>query len=78
MAEIRFLPVCSNCNWIITEEVGIEETTRLGNPVFNFYEHNFYERQIFPCKCKQCGAYFDSIIIPSTLPFQLKEPEDGT
>ena len=73
MAEIRFLPVCSNCKRIITEEVCIEEIARSGTHIFNFYE-----RQIFPPKCKQCGANFDAIAILSQLPFRLNESEDGT
>ncbi len=63
MAEIEFLPVCSNCHEII---YNIEiDYTGYGHRTTN----KIWSDSIIPYKCPYCGCYFDLITIPTKLPF---------
>lgn len=64
MAEINFLPVCSNCNKVISGNIDCEEYERmdLSLAISMFYE-------ITPRACPNCGEYFDRITMPQRLPF---------
>ena len=48
MAEINFLPVCSNCKNIIYGRIDYEE------------EH----KHIYPVACPYCGSLFETLSIP--------------
>ena len=69
MAEIRFLPVCSNCNRIIYETVDFSP------PDLSYFENNIkyiteLQRYISPNICPYCGEYFNRIVMPTELPFE--------
>lgn len=73
MADILFRPICSNCKCIIEEPVD-----------YVHWEDNYHweaeypMHQIIPYKCKNCGSIFDSIEIPTKLPFHLSvDPSKG-
>ena len=71
MAEINFLPVCSNCKKVILVEVNVEYVD-----VWSLNEKlASKEPIIYPGICPYCGAYFDSITIPGTLPFKVNIDE---
>ena len=71
MAEINFLPVCSNCKKIILEEVNIEYID-----VWSLNEKlESREPIVYPRICPYCRAYFDCITIPRTLPFKVNIDE---
>ena len=60
MASIDFRPVCSNCNRIITEEVGVEYLDEL---LPNHYlEHR--QEHVYPHRCPYCLEWFDTLTIP--------------
>lgn len=71
MAEINFLPVCSNCKKVILVEVNVEyvDVWSLNEKLAN------KEPIINPGICPYCRAYFDSITIPRTLPFKVNIDE---
>ena len=76
MAEILFLPVCSECGevlWdvdvaaapMIVEEIGYTGYKHLAFPSPE------YERDpVCPNMCKKCGAHFETIRMPTRLPFR--------
>lgn len=66
MAEINFVPCCSNCGVKIYDEVGVEYVDELP-PNDYLYRRN---ERVYPHKCPFCGEFFDCITIPSKLPYQ--------
>ena len=60
MAEINFLPVCSNCKQIIHETIDYEE-----------HADTYPSYTITPGVCPHCGERFDSITMPRRLPFKV-------
>ena len=64
--SIEFLPVCSECGYIIREKVEYRETpTRVGGT------SNIIARgELEPSICPNCGVWFDRIILPRDLPFE--------
>ena len=73
MAEINFLPVCSNCNKVLRgETIDCEWHEDILNnpktkPVIKV-AGNCYE--ITPYRCPFCDEYFETITIPTQLPFE--------
>lgn len=60
MASILFVPVCSECGNLITDEVDFIEhnaTNKAGNVLMK-YQH------IQPTECRKCGAEFEVIAMP--------------
>ena len=64
MAEINFLPVCSNCKKVILTEVGI---AYVDDFVPNHYLHE-RRQQVYPYHCPYCHEKFDLITLPKTIP----------
>lgn len=70
MAEIRFLPVCSECGEVIyNTDISYEEAP-CRSPLPQ--RMAFVYRGICPPMCPHCLARFDAIIIPTKLPFEAK------
>ena len=73
MCEINFLPVCSRCNNVLRGETIDYEShvdilnTPESEPITKIL-HNCYE--ITPHKCPFCGEHFETITIPTKLPFE--------
>lgn len=65
MAEINFLPVCSNCRAILDDhEINVCATlTNVANTLMTAPE-----TYIQPSRCPKCGEWFDQITIPRGLP----------
>lgn len=73
MAEINFLPVCSNCHRILYDrEIGVE-TDIINNEVKPLPMKIPYSR-ITPYKCRYCGEYFETVTMPTKLPFYVPTP----
>lgn len=71
MAEIRFLPVCSNCRNVITEEIDWREDADYipyGNNL-NIFD-GFKTHHIVPSICPHCNCIFTKITMPAKLPFE--------
>ena len=70
IASIRFLPVCENCGTVLYgHTVELKERTDLTSHRYDFLAcSNFY--QVNPPVCPKCGCYFDSITMPTKLPFE--------
>ena len=68
MADILFRPICSNCLCIIDETVDYREIDFLSR---EDWMHGARTYEITPYRCKNCGCVFDSIEIPTKLPFHL-------
>lgn len=65
MAEINFLPVCSNCNKVIHGEIDYEEIDTMD---IRLFIHKHWE--ITPRICPYCGEFFETITMPTKLPFR--------
>ena len=69
MAEIKFLPVCSKCNKIIWEQINYEAQL---DKFANSRVYAFCSYAITPYECPYCGEVFESITMPTKLPFDNK------
>lgn len=58
-AEINFLPVCSNCHQVINKTIS--------------YMPDNAPYTITPSCCPNCGAFFETITIPTKFPFYTEE-----
>lgn len=67
MAEIRFLPVCSNCNRIIYETIDFEAAPYFGNKIKYIAAIPPY---ISPNDCPYCGEHFERVFMATELPFE--------
>ena len=67
MARIIYKPHCSECGAVINDKI-MYETINLKNFIGDNYTN------IYPMKCKTCGAYFDCIEI--TPPTNLTKEKD--
>lgn len=65
MAEINFLPVCSNCKCILKEVDWKTEEDVLSNAK----QHYAKTHGIVPSCCQKCNAHFTRITMPTKLPF---------
>lgn len=73
MARIEFLPICSNCGTVLWDKtIDILEDRLVVNreeevlwPVKNW--------NIEPLECPKCRHMFDSIVMPTNLPFETPE-----
>ena len=66
IASIVFRPICSKCKHLIYEEIDyIEYPIQINN--YKKCLSNDYE--IIPNKCPHCNTPFESIEIPTKLPF---------
>lgn len=67
MAEINFLPVCSNCRTILDDQLIdlAENVTLHGQPAYAVKDYS-----IVPRFCPKCREYFSSITMPTKIPFQ--------
>ena len=71
MAKIVFVPVCSKCEKIIFQTVDYSQ-----GPLVLPEAEPFIVKDrgiISPDKCPRCGAYFDCIIMPQSLPFDMDD-----
>lgn len=66
MASIKFIPVCSSCGKIIVDKIDVAKEEIHFNSDKHYAAYNQY---VHPSMCCNCGAHFDSIEIPTTLPF---------
>ena len=74
MAEINFLPVCSNCHRVLYDrEIGVE-TDIINNEIEPLPMKIPYSR-ITPWKCRYCGEPFETVTMPTKLPFRVSTPE---
>ena len=66
IVSIVFLPVCAKCFKIIWQEVDAPQSDGVidGSPRLMGAKYD-----ISPDTCPHCGAWFDSIKIPTKLPF---------
>lgn len=65
MARIKFIPVCSSCGKIIVDKIDIaKEEIPFDTDTLYAYHH-----YVHPSMCCNCGAHFDCIEIPTSLPF---------
>lgn len=72
MAEINFLPVCSNCHKVLYDrEITVEKY--VNNEVEPFPMKIPYS-QISPYKCRFCGEHFETVTMPTQLPFYVPTP----
>ena len=74
MAEINFLPVCSNCRTILDDQLidFIEDEIHNESPYVLL--KNFH---IVPKFCPKCKEYFSLITMPTELPVQSKAYRRG-
>lgn len=63
-AHIAFLPVCSNCGSVIYDVIRYSQS----EPVIK-HGDNMVSYYIDPPICKECGAVFEKITLPTRLPF---------
>lgn len=72
MAEIKFLPVCSNCKRIIYETVdyGYPEFSDIDYIDDSKYIRISPKRAISPNCCPYCDIHFDMIMMATELPFE--------
>lgn len=61
MANIVFLPVCSDCNAIIFDEVDYRRE------LLERFDSTIINQVITPYKCPVCGKLFNKIVMPTKL-----------
>lgn len=66
--EIRFMPVCSNCERIIHGYIDVQEVEPLANRD-NHKMQIWKEHEIIPWRCPYCETMFERIVMPTKLPF---------
>jgi len=71
MAEIRFMPVCTECKKIIFERIDCNNMVWQKDTIR--YCVNY---QLTPYSCPNCGAIFEQIEIPTRLPFDNRDMEN--
>lgn len=68
MADIVFLPVCSNCgNILLNDIIDYREEENLTE--FRREPVIIHQKTIMPSQCRYCNAGFETINMPTTLPF---------
>ena len=69
MAEIHFMPVCSNCGTILTDMVYVDaEAEPIPYANDDLYAPMYVE--VHPRRCPRCNHIFSSILMPTKLPFR--------
>ena len=63
-ADIEFRPVCSKCGRMVDGIVDCSQTEPYRSGGYNVVDY-----LIEPGKCQHCGALFQSIRMPTRLPF---------
>ena len=63
-ATIEFLPICSNCGKVIYGVIDYEHCATIEQERIKYPEY-----QIAPYYCRNCGAIFTRITMPTSLPF---------
>lgn len=63
--RIEFLPVCSHCQHIIRRPIDYEEHSE---PILGGKYH-YRVPHFDPPRCPNCGKMFESVIMPTRLPF---------
>ena len=63
MAEIMFLPICTRCNKIVYACIDVEAD------VEHCQQYMFPRYKVCPNICPNCGEHFETIKIPTKLPF---------
>ena len=63
--SIIFAPICSKCGALITDTISIERDAIGAREHFSFEAIN-------PGWCPNCKTYFNSIVAPGKLPFNVK------
>lgn len=86
IAQINFLPVCSECGHVLYGEtvsvdratVILQSTSMADEKITTVPHRTVANREILisPWRCKYCGARFDAVIMPGKLPFE--SPQDCT
>lgn len=69
MAKINFVPICSSCGAVISEEVDYKTITDYVETREGMLE--LKEKVIVPCRCRKCGETFTMISVPTKLPYNL-------
>lgn len=69
MAEIYFMPVCSNCGAILTRMVYIAAEAE-SVPYANDELYAPMNVEVHPRRCPRCNHRFTSILMPTQLPFR--------
>lgn len=75
MAEINFLPVCSNCRAILDDRE-IDVSHDENESIAFIKKHNKIEllpQRIIPNICPNCHELIECITIPTKLPFIIKK-----
>ena len=78
MAEIHFMPVCSNCGTILPGIVYVDaEAEPIPYANYELYAPTYME--VHPRRCPRCNHIFSSILMPTKLPFRsYKSKEEQT
>ena len=75
IAELDFLPVCSECKNILygyTIDI-VYDSDIFGTGKYNWKSSIEKKPHVYPQKCPFCNADFNSIMIPCKLPFKTKK-----
>ena len=65
MARIEFRPTCSECKQVIFKRIDICTYKTDGE-----YCILPGDITVDPCRCPNCGVYFNKIVMPTKLPFE--------
>jgi len=74
MADIVFAPICSNCGLPIYMDIEIENLDYIKSLEATPGSRILHHMQINPSICPNCSTYFDSVIMPTRLPYEF--PDD--
>lgn len=73
IANINFLPVCSNCGRVLYDQDVAVETDIIDNEVKPLPMKIPLSR-LTPGRCVYCGAIFETVTMPTKLPFRAPRP----
>ena len=81
MADICFLPVCSECGEVLWDvdvaaaPMIVKEVGDTGYKYLGFPDPEYERDPVSPNMCKKCGAHFETIRMPTRLPFRARKKE---
>lgn len=73
MVDIMFAPICSNCGLPIYMGIEVEDLDYMKD-LLTHETRILHRIQISPSTCPNCGTHFETVIMPTQLPYEF--PDD--
>lgn len=70
MADIVFVPICSNCGLPIYMDIEVEDLDYINSVGLTHESKILHHIQISPSVCPNCGEHFELVKMPTRLPYE--------